>query len=169
MRGLVARVAVLLECAADDTVQFRRGIGTGTAKRRRCCVRDRGHHRDLVFAGKRQAAGDHLVQHDAERPDIGPHIAALADEMLGRHVGDGADRRAGARQRRAAGQLGDAEVEDLHLAATREHDVRRLDVAMDDVGVVRGRDRARTCIATSSASSIGIGPRAIRSFSVSPS
>jgi hypothetical protein len=74
------------------------------------------HHRNVVFAGKRQAAGDHLVEHDAERPDIGPHITALADEMLRRHVGDGPDRRAGARQRRAASQLGDAEVEELHLA-----------------------------------------------------
>ena len=124
-------------------VQFGRGIGAGGAKRRRWCVRDRGHHRDVVFAGKRQAAGDHLVEHDAERPDIGPHIAALADEMLRRHVGDGPDRRAGARQRRAAGQLGDAEVEELHLAAPRQHDVRRLDVAMNDVGVVRCRHRAR--------------------------
>ena len=30
------------------------------------------------------------------------------------------------------GHLGDAEIEDLHQAARRDHDVRWLDVTMDD-------------------------------------
>ena len=43
---------------------------------------------------------------------------------------------AGARDRRLTGQLGEAEVEDLHHPVAGDDQVRRLDVAMDDAAAV---------------------------------
>jgi hypothetical protein len=37
--------------------------------------------------------------------------------------------------------LGEAEIENLHLAVSPQHDVRRLQVAVDDAGVVSGLER----------------------------
>ena len=67
-----------------------------------------------------------------------------AARLLRRHVGDGADGRAGVGQHPARrrgrrgfvgltrGDLGDAEIHQLRLAARGQEHVRRLDVAMDD-------------------------------------
>ena len=44
-------------------------------------------------------------------------------------------------RRRVGHQLGDAEVEDLGVAAVGEEDVRRLEIAMDDAGRVSGGER----------------------------
>ena len=40
-------------------------------------------------------------------------------------------------------QLGETEVEDLHAPVGRDEDVLRLQVAMDDALLVRGREAAR--------------------------
>ena len=81
-------------------------------------------------------------------------VDLLAEGLLGRHVGDGADRRARARQvdrgrliariaRRAgmSGELGQAKVEHLRVSRTGNEDVGGLDVAMDDPFCVRLRQR----------------------------
>ena len=64
-------------------------------------------------------------------------------ELLGRHVLGSADERAGAGERFGvdAGGPGDAEVDQLGQAVGGEHDVRRLDVAMDDTRLVRRVER----------------------------
>ncbi len=36
-------------------------------------------------------AGEHLVEHDAERPDVGAAVDRSAGRLLGRHVGGGAE------------------------------------------------------------------------------
>ena len=97
-----------------------------------------------------QTAGEHLVEHDAEREQVRTRIGGAAQRLLGRHVGDGpqhgADHRVGPHgergvQRRPAGwrlqELGQPEVEHLHLAACGDDDVGALDVAMDDAPAVR--------------------------------
>src|SRR5262249_61076075 len=72
------------------------------------------------------------VEHEAERVDVAPWRDLAACELLGRHVG----RRAGAKDlARGAGQ---AEIRDPDLAAAVEHDVRGLEIAVDDAPVVRG-------------------------------
>ena len=56
-----------------------------------------------------------------------------AADLLGRHVVEAADERAGVGDA-GVGQLGDAEVEDLQASAPLlDHQVGRLDVAVDDV------------------------------------
>ena len=81
---------------------------------------------------ERAAAGEDLVEHQAERVDVAARRDLAAGELLGRHVG----RRAGAQH--FAGGAGEAEVGDPDLAAAVEHDVRRLEIAMDDAAIVRG-------------------------------
>ena len=52
------------------------------------------------------------------------------------------EHRRGLRRRlRPGDDPGDAEVHDLDLALARDHDVRRLDVAVDHAGDVRVRER----------------------------
>ena len=111
--------------------------------------------RDLRIALERTATGEHLVQHRAEGEDVASAIHRPAFGLLGRHVGGRAENRSplgpqicrNRRRRVVPGlrldQLGQAEVHELRLAALREHDVRRLDVAVDDAGGVRGAERAR--------------------------
>src|SRR6185436_2901926 len=73
-----------------------------------------------------------------EREDVGAVVDRGAADLLGRQVGGGAERHAGARQvTRHVGELGDAEVHDLHRAVGGDPDVGRLDVAVDDAVTMR--------------------------------
>ena len=94
-----------------------------------------------------QPAGQHFIQHDPKREDVrafvdGPRIPAL----LGRHVIHRAHRDLRLGEGTAAGLLlgdvGDAEVRDLHRPAlARDQHVGRLDVAVNDPAGVRMLDR----------------------------
>ena len=96
-------------------------------------------------AGERLLAGQELVQDDAGREHVGALVDVAAGDLLGRHVGRRADHRAGLRALglRAVDVLHarDAEVGELGARLRIEHHVRRLDVAMDDAGVVRELER----------------------------
>ena len=101
--------------------------------------------------GERRRAGERLVEHGAERPDVRATVGVvLALGLLGRHVERRSDRRAAAGDARTADvvqQLRHAEVEELHeeraVVAHREEDVRGLEVAMDDAGRVCLLEAAR--------------------------
>lgn len=86
--------------------------------------------------GKRRPPGQHLVEHDAQRPQIAPPVDVGAGGLLRRHVGHRPKRRPGLRQSHLVDQLGDAEVENLDQAIGGDDQVGRLDVPMDDAGVV---------------------------------
>ena len=89
-----------------------------------------------------------LVEHHGQRVDVGAPVDRRALELLGRHVGQRAQRgaRLGERApaRRALAEPHDAEVDEVHEVPSvrRGHqDVARLDVAVDEVvrvGVVEG-------------------------------
>ena len=105
-------------------------------------VNDLGDRRPL----ERQAAREHLVEHDAEREQIGTVIDRPSQRLLRRHVRHGPEhdpRRRHPRHRRGfrgvAGfeEAGETEVEHLHAPAIVEHEVRALDVPVDDAGAVR--------------------------------
>ena len=96
-----------------------------------------------MFTGERQAPGQHFEEHDTERPDVRAFVGALPDDLFGCHVRDRADRRSGAGDGGLTGQLGETEVDELHVAASRHHDIGGLDVAVNDAGIVRCRETAR--------------------------
>ena len=156
-------------------------------RRHRSMVENRIEDRLPTCCPETASARRHLVEHDAEREQIGARVQLLAARLLRRHVGDRAERRARAGQdssatpRSAAAstpptgvrprrQLRQAEIEHLRVAARRDEDVGRLDVAVDDALRVRGVQRVgnldrRGRAAARSAS--GLPP--MRCFSVCPS
>ena len=112
-----------------------------------------------VGAVEGMAAGGELVEDEAEGEDVGLDAGLAGDELLGRHVGDGAaaggvggagDSLGGADFALVDGAAGvelglvgteaagEAEVEDLDEAAVGEHDVGGLEVAVEDAEVVGG-------------------------------
>ena len=98
---------------------------------------------DLRVENGRQRAGEwgfamqQLVQDHAEGVDVGARVDRLSLHLLGRHVCRRADHASGGRKAvLVVDQLRDAEVEDLGLAAVRDQDVVRLQVAVDDLVVV---------------------------------
>ncbi len=89
-------------------------------------------------------AGQHFVEDDAERVDVGAGVARAFESLLGGHVVEGAHQRAGNGVLRYADDLGDSEIGENGLPAFGEHDVGRFDVAVDDafaVGVVEAAQR----------------------------
>ena len=74
----------------------------------------------------------HFVEDDAQGPEVGPGVDFVAAGLFGRHVGDRPHGRSGLGQPGFAGQLGQSEIEDLGQAVRGDHDIARLDVAVDD-------------------------------------
>ena len=124
--------------------------------RRRRALADQAHRLGQRRAAHvdRQSPGEQLVEQDAERVDVAAHVevARVAVGLLGAHVGQGAGEGAavladGRRRRFAAGDAGDAEVEHLHRGRAvgrgrgQHHDVRRLEIQVDDAALMRVRDR----------------------------
>ena len=106
---------------------------------------------------ERSTAGRRLVEDRAEREDVGALIDDLALRLLGRHVGSRTQHHALAGQRchlgghlgrqvpgrrlRVRRQFGETEVEHLEPAVARQHDVRRLEIAMYHALFVRHGER----------------------------
>ena len=84
-----------------------------------------------------EAAGERLVEHHADRVPVARRRRRLAADLLGRHV---RGRAAGAvvALTRVAPVGGEAEVEDDDAAVARDHDVARLEIA---VQLARGVER----------------------------
>ena len=62
------------------------GVSAGTAVHAGSLFSTEASDVGDVFAVERAAPGQHLEQHDAERPDVGAAIDGLAARLLGRHV-----------------------------------------------------------------------------------
>ena len=152
---------LLFEAAEDDGLEFDGEVGGDLADGGRVGELDGADGLELgrVGAVEGVAAGGELVEDEAEGEDVGLDAGLAGDELLGRHVGDGAAARgvggAGDGLGRAdfalvdgaagvelglvgAEAAGEAEVEDLDEAAVGEHDVGGLEVAVEDAEVVGG-------------------------------
>jgi hypothetical protein len=92
-----------------------------------------------VLRRERQTAGEHLVEHHAQRPEVGAVVDGVAQHLLRRHVEDGSQGAPVLGELFRSEQLGDAEIEDLHRPAVRHQDVGGLDVAVDDPQLVSPR------------------------------
>ena len=89
----------------------------------------------MVFADKRLAIGEALVKDGAERPDVATLVGRLAAKLFRRHVGKRPEQTAGL----SLGGIHDArdpEVHDFDGAIGGDHDVSRLDIAMNHPAAV---------------------------------
>ncbi len=148
-----AAVGILGHGPADDLVDLLRDIAAGSRERGRVVARDLEHERGhLAVEGR--AAGEHLVEDGAERPDVGADVdvLGLAHELRRRVAGEAEHRRrrhlaADAGGGRVAHELGGAEVDELERGAAAEalgeEEVRGLHLAQDDVVRVRLGDGLR--------------------------
>jgi hypothetical protein len=86
---------ILLETPSDEFAE---------ARRHACEIRrvfeDGGNGFGGCVGLNQPPAGEHLVQHAAEGPDIGALVDSLSPRLLGRHVGGGSEQHAGLRDRR---------------------------------------------------------------------
>ena len=74
-----------------DRVDERGGrVGAERLEARRLGRDDRGVQQPGVRAEERAPAGEHLVEHDAERPDVGAGVGRRAVPPFGADVGQGA-------------------------------------------------------------------------------
>ncbi len=129
----VAPARILLERLVDDLLDFGVGVGDHLAQPRRRLLGDPSEHAVAEPARKGLLVAEQLIHHRADREDVGAVVDRQAAHLLGGHVVEAADQGAGVGDA-GVGQLGDAEVEDLQAAAALlDHQVGRLDVAVDDV------------------------------------
>ena len=135
-RGLIPLRGILLEALLDDPLELHRNSRAERRHRLGLLVHDRVERRLLILAGKCMLPRQHLIEHNPERPDVGPLIDLLPARLLRRHVLRRAERRARLRELHP-GELREAEVDDLHETVFRDENIRRLDVAVNDPLAVR--------------------------------
>ena len=123
-----ARSTIASRLGADRRVQAAR------RQRRLGDLLERDGHRGVAV--ERHRPGEHLVEDDADRVDVGLRADRVALRLLGREVLRGAQDRPRLRHVRRA-RPGDAEVGDLRAVLGVDDDVVRLEVAVDDPALVR--------------------------------
>ena len=131
-------VPALGETAQHQGLQRRRHADAALGERLGRLVGDAVEQR-VGDAGEGRLPGRTLVEHHPEGVDVGAAVDLVADELLGREVGGGADEAAGLGEARARRGQGEAEVHDPHAqvgVAAREHEVLGLDVAVEDAAPV---------------------------------
>ena len=94
-------------------------------------------HRRLAHVGL--LAREHLVHHDADRVDVAAGVGDTARDEFGGEVRDRSEERLPGRGVRARGP-GEPEVAELDAPVVGEQHVLGLEVAVDDAGLVRGRE-----------------------------
>ena len=148
LRARVSPRRILLQRPLADRGQFEGDVGKRSPDRfqRRC--HDRLQNLRGVLALEGPAPGEQLVQHDPEAPHVaaGIHAGVGADGLLGTHVGRRSQHLAFGRHRGVAAiALGHAEVHQARHLLLVEHDVGRLDVAVDDAALVGIMQRLGQC------------------------
>ena len=163
-RGLKTVVGVFLQARFHYALERWRCERLNRRNRLRIFFQNRAGHADLAFPVKRPPARDRFIEHRAQRKNIRPRIRFLAFQLLGRHVLNRAQYLARGRKRRdrtdsadrlrrgkqgSRGAIGrhsgqrslrQAEIHQLR-AAFRQHDVARLQIAMNDPRPMRGIER----------------------------
>src|ERR1700694_2287995 len=87
---------------------------------------------------ERPLACEDLVEYKPERVNVAFRRHFAACEWFGRHVGGRAGACVGAFDFRD--QAGETEIRDAHATASVQHNIRGLQVAMNDAALVRGSE-----------------------------
>src|SRR5215472_12691911 len=167
MRALIPLAAIFAQRFADDLLNLRGRVRDVSGERRWLFIKNRRHDLLRCVAGEWRLPGYHFVKHDAETPDIATLINWLSTRLLRRHVTNSSQYRpeigvsecnrscpvrrspwhTEALRRRLGeggfGKLCNPEVEHFRVPVRAEHDVVRLDVAMNNSRVVSGGKRTR--------------------------
>lgn len=147
-RTLITQSRIFFEAALDRAAE-RGGHTIGQWRRR--SVEDGARQFETGCARKRPGPRRHLVQENAERPDIAAFVGRLAAQDFGRHARQRPDdqpcgRDGGGRSGEIFHAVGrktprDAKVEHLRPTVRRHHDVGALQVAVCHPVRVRMRQR----------------------------
>ena len=153
MCGVKPLGGVLLEAPPDDAVEARWERRVDLREVLRLCVKDGADGVGGRRALKRPPAGQHLVEHCAEREHIGALIDREAAQLLRRHVANRSEHRS---RRRASDRwrhrrersridllLCQPKIEDFGSTGGGDEDVLGLEIAVDDPLLVRRREAMR--------------------------
>ena len=146
-----APLGIFLQAPAQHLANVRRRVGGKRAPIGRS-FEDGDNRVGNRVAREGRATGDHLEEHAAERPDVGALVDRVAAGLLGAHVRGRSDdpvvsnvaRKHGWQMRQVASAVRVArghrqpEIEHFDLAACREFEIGRLQIAMDDALAVCG-------------------------------
>jgi hypothetical protein len=124
----VARLGLLGERAHHQRHDPGRQLRHQLAERLRVAVDHGEQHRRHGRAGEGAPPRQQLVEHRAEREDVGARVRAVAVRLLGRHVVRSAHHDAA--RGRVLHAAREPEVHDLDLPARQHVDVARLEVAV---------------------------------------
>jgi hypothetical protein len=126
----------LVEAPQDEAGQLLRDLRVEGPRVRRgfAFLLDRDAEQGVPFEG--QPSRQHLEENDPEGVEVRARSRLLALHLLGRHVLGRADEDVGAGDALALDGPGDAEVHDPGVAVPVDHDVLRLEVAVDDADPV---------------------------------
>src|SRR5205807_3630548 len=105
------------------------------AWRNRVLVSDLVDDRGYVLSSKRTFPRRHFIEHNPETEQVGAPVEIQSLHLLRRHIVWRAQHLA--TMRHASRGLGDAEIHDLGHILARDHDVGRLDIAVNDLHSVR--------------------------------
>ena len=143
---LVALGRILGHGLANDPLQLHRQARPQGGDGFRLFVANGIENGLLPLARKRQLSRHDFVDHNAQRPKVCRAVGGFAPRLLGRHIGRGAQHGLGFGELRAVGQQSQPEVHDgdeLLGARACDHQVGRLDVAVNDLFLVRRFESSR--------------------------
>ena len=142
-RGRVPRTRIAFEGPEDERIDGRRQVVRHGARRSGPDVESlqgNGRRRGSV---ERPAARYRLVQHDAQRIDVGRERDLPAGDLFRADVLGRPEDHPGRRDpNRRVGCARDPEVDHPHVPTPLDEDIGRLDVAMDDAALVCSLQRA---------------------------
>jgi hypothetical protein len=134
-------IGLLRERSHHDELDMTRDIAPGAGKRRHRLSQMAQQDRLRVWSGEWRRSSEHLVEDTSYRVDISPCVR-LPIEILGRHVGWSTDHHSGGCKslRGVVHRSRNTEVHHDRVSAG-QHDVRRLDVPVKDIALVRVAER----------------------------
>src|SRR4029453_18223390 len=95
LHGLVAFISILFQRLSNDPLDFTRRIGRELRDWRRVAIENCREHIAAGLALEGTPASHHLVEHDAQRPNIRSGIHLQTASLFRRHVWDTPDDQAG--------------------------------------------------------------------------